>query len=96
VGFEFEALGELVLDLELGAEDVGGCPGVREDRSVFIVLVFRLEVAGDVSVLALTGSIDTEGDVGGRLGLDFEPNRMEREVLAEQVARAFSEVLFGW
>lgn len=51
VSFELEALCELVLDLELGAEDVGRRPGVGEDSSVLVVGVFALEVTCNMARL---------------------------------------------
>jgi hypothetical protein len=69
MSLELEALCELVLDFELGTENVGRRPGVGEDSPVFIVRVFRLQVASDVSVLRVASSSNTECDIGGRLGL---------------------------
>jgi len=46
--FDLEALGNLVLELELGAEDVGGRPSLGEGKAVSFVGVFTLEVALDV------------------------------------------------
>jgi len=47
-GVELEALGDLVLELDLGAERVVGGPGLGDGETVDLVRVFALEVAGDV------------------------------------------------
>jgi len=46
-GVELEALGDLVLELDLGAERVVGGPGLGDGQAVDFVRVFALEVAGD-------------------------------------------------
>jgi hypothetical protein len=46
-----------------------------------------------VSILPVASSSNTERDIRGRLGLHFQPNRMEWVIPPEQVARAFSEIL---
>lgn len=51
MSLELEALGELVLNLELGAEKIGGTPSVREDGSILHVVVFALELAHNGSRL---------------------------------------------
>lgn len=95
VGLEFETLCELVLNLELGAEDVGSRPCVGEDGSILVVGVFCLEVACNGARLCIACAGDAESDVGGRLGLDFESNRMERIVLAQEIVGTLSEILPG-
>lgn len=47
-GVELEALGDLVLELDLGAERVVGGPSLGDGETVDLVGVFALEVAGDV------------------------------------------------
>ena len=47
-GVELEALGDLVLELDLGAERVMGGPGLSDGQAVGFVGVFALEVASDV------------------------------------------------
>jgi len=47
-GVELEALGDLVLELDLSAERVVGGPGLGDGETVGLVGVFALEVAGDV------------------------------------------------
>jgi len=47
-GVELEALGDLVLELDLGAERVVGGPGLSDGQAVGFVVVFALDVAGDV------------------------------------------------
>lgn len=93
MGLELQAVGELVFDLELGAENVGGSPGVGEDSSILWVGIFGLEVTSDQTALRVLGSSDLEGHIGGSLGLDFKTNRLEWEVTTEEVIGAFSKVL---
>lgn len=47
-GVELEALGDLVLELDLGAERIEGGPGLSDGQAVGFVVVFALEVACDV------------------------------------------------
>ena len=93
VCLELETLGELILDLELRAEDIGGSPSVRKNGSVFIVSIFGLEVTGNVAILRVTRSSNAEGHIRGRLRLHFQPDGMEWVVPTEQVRGAFSEIL---
>ena len=60
---ELEALGDLVLELDLGAERVVGGPGLSDGEAVGFVVVFALDVAGDVARFGVTGPVDFEGDV---------------------------------
>lgn len=46
-GVELKALSDLVLELDLGAERVGGGPGLSDSQAVALVRVLALEVAGD-------------------------------------------------
>lgn len=50
-GVELEALGDLVLELDLGAERVVGGPGLSDGQAVGFVGVFALDVAVDVGRL---------------------------------------------
>lgn len=93
VCLELEALCELILDLELGAENVGRCPGVCKDGSVLVISVFGLEVPGNVTVFRVTRSSNTERHIGWCLRLHFEPDGMEWIVPTEKVRGAFSEIL---
>jgi hypothetical protein len=90
---ELEALGDVVLELNLGAEDVGGGPGLGEDEAVLPVDVLGLNITGNDVALVVTSTSNAEGRVGRSQGLDFEGDTVEWVVLAEQVARRLAEVL---
>ena len=70
-GVELEALGYLVLELNLGAERIVGGPGLSDGQAVNLVRVFALEVAGDVGRFRITDTVDLEGDVRGGGGFDL-------------------------
>ena len=44
---EFQALGKIVVELELRLEDVGGGPGFGQNEAVLVVGVLGLDVTGD-------------------------------------------------
>jgi hypothetical protein len=90
---ELEALGNVVLDLDLGAEDVRGCPRLGEDEAVGLVRVLGLDVARNAVALRVTHTSDAEGRVALGLGLDLERRAVEGEVFAEQVAGRLAQVL---
>ena len=89
---ELETLGNLVLELNLGAKHVRGRPGLGEGETVVLEVVFGLEVAGDCG-LGVPDESDLEGDTGRRGGLDVESGAVDGEVLAEEVIGGLSEVL---
>jgi len=62
-------LGDLVLELNLSLEDVGGGPGLGEGDAVLGVYVLALDVTSDGVRLGVAGSSDLEGDVVGSAGL---------------------------
>jgi hypothetical protein len=62
-------LGDLVLELNLSLEDVGGGPGLSEGDAVLGVDVLALDVTSDGVGLGVAGSSDLEGDVVGSAGL---------------------------
>lgn len=84
VQVELEALGDLVLELDLVAEDVGGGPGLGDGEAVFRVSVLGLDVAVD-DVLGVAVAADFESDVGGCFGLDFESGAVVVVVFGEKV-----------
>jgi hypothetical protein len=92
---ELEALGDVVLELNLGAEDVGGGPGLGEDEAVLPVDVLGLNITGNDVALVVTSTSNAESRVGRSQGLDFERDTVEWVVLAEQVARRLAEVLWN-
>ena len=93
VQVELEALGEVVLSLDLGAEGVGGGPRLGEDEAVGLVGVLCLDLAANEVSLSVLGAGDLEGDVGGRGRLRLERGAREVVVLAEEVVGGLAEVL---
>jgi hypothetical protein len=89
---ELEALGNLVLELNLGAKHVRGRPRLGEGETVVLEVVFGLEVAGD-SGLGIPDESNLEGHAGRRGGLDVESGAVNGEVLAEEVIGGLSKVL---
>ena len=89
---ELETLGNLVLELDLGAKHVRGRPGLGEGETVVLEVVFGLEVAGDEG-LGVPDESDLEGHAGRRGGLDVESGAVDGEVLGEEVVGGLSEVL---
>lgn len=90
---ELEALGDLVLELELSAEGVGGGPGLGDDETLLIVGILGLQVAIDCGRARIARATDAEGDAGGGFGLDFKRGAEDGEVLAQEVVGALAEVL---
>ena len=90
---EFQALGKIVVELELRLEDVGGGPGFGQNEAVLVVGVLGLDVTGDALRLGVAQTRDLEGDVGGGLGLDFQRGSEDGVVLGEQVVGRLSKVL---
>ena len=70
-GVKLEALGDLILELDLGAERVVGGPGLGDGQTMDFVRVFALEVACDKGGFRVTATVDLEGDVRGGGGLDL-------------------------
>lgn len=95
VQIELEALGDLVLELNDTAEDIGGRPGLGESDAILPVGVFRLEVTVDVLGLAVLGTSDLEGDTGRGAGLDLEGVAREVVVFSKQVVGGLAEILFA-
>ena len=58
---DLETLGNLVFELDLGLEDIGGCPRLGEHDTVLEVRVLSLNVGGDGRALVLAAG-DLEGD----------------------------------
>lgn len=92
VEVDLQALCDLVLELDLGLEDVVCGPRLGEDDTVGLVGVLGLEVTVDGAVSSLRAG-HFESDVGGRRGLDLESGAMDGEVLAQQVGRRLAKVL---
>ena len=92
---ELQALGDLVLELDLVAEDVGSGPSLGDGEAVGLVGPLALEITSDEVGLGVLVSGDLEGDVGRGLGLDLKGGSVEGVVLSEEVVGRLSEVLCG-
>ena len=107
---ELQALGDLVLELELSAEQVGGGPGLYiryisilysivrtylgKDQAVLKVDVLALNVTGNGVGGGILGTGNLEGDVGRGEGLDLERGTLDGVVLQEEVRGGLAEVLY--
>lgn len=92
---ELETLGNVVLELNVVAENVGGGPGLSQGKAVLAVVELGLEVTVDVSGLGVSETGDLEGDAVGGLGLDLERGAVDVVVLVEEVTGGLAEVLPG-
>lgn len=92
---KLEALGNLVLELDLGLEDVGGRPRLGEHDAVLVVGVLGLNVGTDGSALVLATG-DLEGDARGGFGLNLEAGARVIVVASQQVVGRLAKVLFRW
>jgi hypothetical protein len=90
---KFEALGNVVVKLDLGAEDVGGGPSLSEDEAVLLVEVLGLDITRDRGRLGVTDTRNLEGCARRGEGLHLERGAVDGEVLAEQVVAALAKVL---
>lgn len=90
---ELDTLRDLVVNLNLGLQDVGGRPALGEDEAVGLVEELGLNVTADEARLRVAGARDLEGDIGRRHGLDFELDVADGEVLAKEVVGRLSEIL---
>jgi hypothetical protein len=91
---ELEALGDLVVELDLVAERVGGIPRLGDGQAVGLVGVLALEVTKDLRRFRVTTSVDLEGDVRGGRSFNLERGTVEVVVLAEEVIGGFAKVLY--
>ena len=91
---KFETLSELVVELDLGAEGVGGSPGLGESKAVKLVGIFCLDVTTDVVILGVTVAKDFEGDVGGRRSLDLKRCAVDVVFLSKEVIGRLAKVLY--
>lgn len=69
---ELESLCDVVLELDVVSEDVGGGPGLGEVESVLLVLELCLEITVDDAGLCVAEAEDAEGDAVGCLCLYLE------------------------
>lgn len=81
-------LGNLVLELDLSLEDVGGGPGLGKSYTVLSINVLGLEVTSDGVRLGVTGSSDAESDVVRGTSLRKRgKNRVSYRILTELISR---------
>jgi hypothetical protein len=91
---ELEALGNLVVELNLVAERGGGVPRLGDGQTVDLVGVLALEVTKDVRRFRVTVSVNLECDVRGGRGFNLERGTVKVVVLAEEVVGRFAKVLY--
>ncbi|GAO49076.1 hypothetical protein G7K_3235-t1 [Saitoella complicata NRRL Y-17804] len=106
-GIDLEALGDVVVELDLGGQEVGGGPALGKGEAVNAVGVLALEVTSD-GTFGVLGTLDGEEDTVGGSSLDLEggtyksngdymgkrahSRTREREVLGQEVVRQLGEV----
>lgn len=90
---ELQALCDLVLQLELGSQNIRGGPCLGEDEAVFGICVFCLDIAVDGRGLGVANTSNLESDIGRGPGANFERGSENGEILAEQVVGALPEIL---
>jgi len=90
---KFQSLCKVVLEFELGLENVGGCPGFGEDKAILVVRVLGFDITGDGLRLGVPQTSDLEGNIGGSLGLNFQRSSEDGIVLGQQVIGRLSKVL---
>jgi len=89
---ELQTLGNLVLELNLSAKHVRGCPGLGKSETMVLEIVLGLDVASDGS-LGIPDESNLEGHAGRRGGLYVESSAVDGEILAEEVVGGLSEIL---
>lgn len=90
---KLETLGDVVLELDVVAEHIGGAPCLGEGNTVLAVLPLGLKVAVDRGSLGVTQAEHTEGDVVRGTRLNLEGGAVDGEVLSEQVGCGLAKVL---
>jgi hypothetical protein len=68
---KLESLGNQVLEFNLVANDVGGCPGLGQSNSVDFVRPFALNIPNNVVAFGIVVTLDLERDIGRGLGFKF-------------------------
>jgi hypothetical protein len=91
---ELEALGDLVVELDLVTERVGGVPRLGDGQAVGLVGVLALEVTKDVRRFRVTVSVNLEDDVRGGRSFNLKRGAVKVVVLAEEVIGGFAKVLY--
>jgi hypothetical protein len=68
---KLEPVGNKVVEFNLVAKQVGGCPRLGESQAVNFVGPLALNIPGDVVGFGIAVTLYLEGDIGRCLGLDF-------------------------
>ena len=90
---KLDTLGDLVVNLDLGLEDVARCPALGDDEAVRLVEELGLDVASNEGRLGVAVAANLEGHVRGGRGLHLKSNTADGEVLAKKVVGRLSEIL---
>jgi len=90
---KLEAFGNLVLEFDLGAEDVAGSPSLGYGETMLAVGPFGLNLSIDGLGLGITAATSLERHAGRGVGLYFKAGSLEVIVLAEEVVGRLSKVL---
>ena len=90
---ELQALGDVVLQLNVVAEHIGSRPGLRESQTLLAVGPARLQVAADGRRLVVVQTQHFEGHTRGRARLHLQGRAVDRVVLTKDVGRGLTEVL---
>jgi hypothetical protein len=91
---EFETLRELVLKLQLGAQGIGGRPGLGGGNAFLGVGKLGFNVAIDLRGARVAIAGNAESNTRRGLRLHLEGSAKDGEVLGEKVIRALAEILF--
>lgn len=92
---DLQALGSLVLNLDLGGEMVTSGPCLGDSQAVLVVDILGLELTGDVTSLVVLVTKDVEGNVVGGDGLELELGLADGEVLGEEIVGGLAEISEG-
>jgi len=90
---QLQALGKVVLELNLSVQVVGGGPGLSEGDTLGLVGILGLEVTNDDTRLVVAETVNLEGNTVGGGGLDFELSVTDGEVLAEKVLAGLANIV---
>jgi len=93
---QLQSLGDLVLQLDLGSEEVGGGPSLGEGQAVLEVDVLSLNVTSNGGRVGITDTSDLEDNIGRGGSLDLEGDTVGRVVLDEEVRGGLAEVFPRW
>lgn len=92
---KFQALCEVVVELALSLDHVGGRPRLGEDDALCRVRILGFDIAIDIWRLGVLTTKDLEDDAGRSFGLDFK-RYCRGKVLGQQVIGGLPDVLQPW